>query len=85
MSSKTVYSVALQQHVRYTQVTVAELKDGDIFVNYYSDITEDDYRLKAITRNSRGELWAASNLLGDNFTTAFKCVLTPDTHVYKIL
>ena len=79
------FNTILKQNVTYTETTVAELKDGDIFVSYDSDITDSDYRLKAITRNSRGELWAASNLLGDNFTTAFKCVLTPDTPVYKIL
>lgn len=82
MSAKSVYSVELQQHVRYTETTVSELKDGDQFVLFFSDLGE-GYRITLNHRDVKGAVWYTSTLNGGEEVT--KSILLPTTPVYKVL
>ena len=82
MSAKTVYSVELQQHVRYIQTTVSELKDGDKFVLFFSDLGE-GYRIALNHRDASGAVWYTSTGFDGHKVT--KSILLPTTPVYKVL
>jgi hypothetical protein len=81
MSVKSVYSVELQQHVRYVEATVGDLKDGDTFVLFQSDLGG-DYRITAQHRDSSGALWYTSTLNGGEQPT--KSILKPEDFCYII-
>lgn len=79
--SNSVYSVELQQHVRYEKVTVGDLKAGDTFVLFFSDLG-DDYRIHVAGRTPEGQIIATSTL-SDKQT--FLSVLKDDEVAYKVL
>lgn len=81
MSVKSVYSVELQQHVRYVRATVADLRDGDKFVLYFSDVAE-EYRITVHHRDALGNLWYTSTLNGGEEVT--KSILKPEDLAYII-
>lgn len=77
---KSVFSVEHQQHIRYAETTMAELKVGDVWVAFQSDIGT-DYRISVIG-SARGKLLCRSTNCGESQT--FVPVLDPSEKVIRI-